>query len=712
MNRLVPAWLFLAALAPSLAAAFASPPPAAEDEEAPEPEFAEAIVVTAQRSEQSVRDVPAAITTLDRQEAAASPIATFEGVLQQYVPGFSLQRNGSSVSADATVQAVHLRGTGQGTSSHTLVLLDGVPLVDAFGGWISWGRVPTEAVDRVEVVRTGNATAWGNLALGGVVQVITRKPERRELSLFAEGGSQNTARLAGRLAERRGDWGLELGGSHFETDGFVERAPGFRGPIDVTTRTEQSGARGRLTRQLGAGADFELAADWWTEERRDVTRLSAGTADALLVRASGQALDAREALWRYTLFGQESALSSLRTDADSTRTVETPSLDQFDVPATSYGGSSEWGRLVGDHQLTVGGDLSWVEGSTNEDFAFAEGRFTRRRHAGGEQILGGLFLADLWRASPRWSVTAAVRFDRWETSAGRRLERSLIDGETLLDVRHDDRGGDVFTPSVGVVYRPTAAFGAHAALFTGFRAPNLNELHRPFRTGGGTVAEANPALEPERSRGAELGFDLAGRRGRLAVAAYWNRVDDPIVTRTIGSAGPDGSVIEPCGFVPPGGRCARRENLGRVESRGAEIEGWRSLGDVVRVAASYVYIDSEILSAPHRPQLEGKPLISTPEHQATLRLTARAPGELELFVAGRYVGRRYDDDLGVFQLPSFVLFDLGASRPLGRGFALSLAAENLLDRRYETRRDRVVEYGAPRQVRLGVRYRWPGTAAP
>jgi outer membrane receptor protein involved in Fe transport len=723
VKKLLLSWLCAALVAaPQAAGAEDSPPtdPPQNDATATatpttdaagdQPEFAGTIVVTAQRGAQEASDLPAAITSLDRVDVMSTPTLTFDGLLQEQVPGFILSRNGNSISGDVTNQGLHLRGTGQGSSSHTLVLLDGVPIVDAFGGWVAWGRIPTAAIERIEVVRTGNATAWGNLTLGGVVHVITRKPERREISLFGEAGNLDTQRLAARLAEHRGDYGFEVGGSWFETGGFVERVPEQRGPIDVPTSSEQLGWRARLTRELASGADLELAVDGWSEDRLDGTPLSPGTADALLARLRGQALGARESLWTWTLFAQETGLSTLRGDANTTRTVETPSLHQFDVPAESLGGSLEWGRLLYAHQLTAGADLSRVEGSTNEDYNWIDGRFTQRRHAGGEQTMAGIFLADVWKASPRVTVTAAGRFDRWESAAGVRTEHSLVTGELLLERRHADREESVFTPSVGVVFRPREELGLHASLFRGFRAPNLNELHRPFRTTSGVVAEANPALDPERSRGAEVGADYVRRGARLAVAAYWNEIDDPILQRTLGVPGPEGSVIEPCGFVPPRGLCAQRENLGQIRSRGFELDGSLELGDRARLAGSYAHLHARVSAAPHRPELVGKPLPQLPKHMATLRFTALAPGDLDLFLAGRYVSSRPDDDFGGTLLPSFVVFDLGVTRPLVHGLELTLAAENVLDREIVLRRNRLVELGSPRQYRFGLRYRWP--AAP
>jgi outer membrane receptor protein involved in Fe transport len=717
VKKLLLLWCLCIAMASAPQAAGAEDPPQTETpqtegsstEEAPDRQkFADTIVVTAQRGAQEARDLPAAITSLDRADVESTPTLTFDGLLQELVPGFILSRNGSSISGDVTNQGLHLRGSGQGSSSHTLVLIDSVPIVDAFGGWVAWGRIPIAAIERIEVVRTGNATAWGNLTLGGVVHVITRKPERREVSLFGEAGNLDTQRLAVRLAERRGAYGFEVGGSWFDTGGFVERVPEQRGPIDVPTSSEQLGWRARVTRELASGADLELAVDGWSEDRLDGTPLSPGTADALLARLRGQALGARESLWTWTLFAQETGLSTLRADANTDRTVETPSLHQFDVPAESLGGSLEWGRLLSAHQLTAGADLSRVEGSTNEDFNWIDGRFTQRRHAGGEQTMAGIFLADVWKASPRVTVTAAGRFDRWESAAGVRTEHSLVTGELLLERHHADREESVFTPSVGVVYRPRPELGLHASLFRGFRAPNLNELHRPFRTTSGVVAEANATLDPERSRGAEVGAAFDRRGGRLALAAYWNEIDDPILQRTIGVPGPDGSVIEPCGFVPPRGLCAQRENLGQIKSRGIELDGSLELGDTARLAGSYVYLNARVSAAPHRPELVGKPLPQLPEHMATLRFTALAPGDLDLFLAGRYVSSRPDDDFGGTLLPSLVLFDLGVTRPLARGFELTLAAENVFDREVVLRRNRLVELGSPRQYRFGVRYRWPG----
>src|SRR2546429_4619415 len=94
------------------------------------------------------------------------------------VPVFIFFRRGDSLPANPAAQGVSLRGLGPSGASRSLVLLDGVPLNDPFGGWVAWTKVPREGLERAELVPGGGATAWGNAALGGVVQLFTRPLQR------------------------------------------------------------------------------------------------------------------------------------------------------------------------------------------------------------------------------------------------------------------------------------------------------------------------------------------------------------------------------------------------------------------------------------------------------------------------------------------------------------------------------------------------------
>src|ERR1051326_1703004 len=115
-------------------------------------QVADAITVTATRTETRLADTPASVVVLDKKTIDDSPSMTIDATLRQ-VPGFTLFRRAGSRRANPTSQGVSLRGVGASGASRALVLDDGIPLNDAFGGWVYWGRVPRVLLERVEVLR-------------------------------------------------------------------------------------------------------------------------------------------------------------------------------------------------------------------------------------------------------------------------------------------------------------------------------------------------------------------------------------------------------------------------------------------------------------------------------------------------------------------------------------------------------------------------------
>src|SRR5438270_6977036 len=132
----------------------------------------DSITVTATRTKTRLADTPASVVVLDRSAIASAP--TLDDALRQ-VAGFTLFRRTGSRTANPTSQGVSLRGVGASGASRALVLDDGIPLNDAFGGWVYWGRVPATSLDRVEVLRGGASDRYGSGAVGGVVQFVRRR---------------------------------------------------------------------------------------------------------------------------------------------------------------------------------------------------------------------------------------------------------------------------------------------------------------------------------------------------------------------------------------------------------------------------------------------------------------------------------------------------------------------------------------------------------
>src|SRR5690242_3245182 len=148
----------------------------------------ETVVVTGERSPTQMDETAANIVALTPAELNNNAVLTLDDALRQ-VPGFTLFRRSSSLTANPTTLGASARGVGASGASRVLVLDDGVPLNDAFGGWVFWDRVPRTATNRAEVLR-GGGSLYGNGALGGLVNLIT-EPSANLVTLKSSGDSLN-----------------------------------------------------------------------------------------------------------------------------------------------------------------------------------------------------------------------------------------------------------------------------------------------------------------------------------------------------------------------------------------------------------------------------------------------------------------------------------------------------------------------------------------
>src|SRR5437763_11168198 len=178
------------------------------------------INVTANRSEAILGETAESVSLIPREEVASTAATTVDDLLRQ-VPGFTLFRRSGSRTANPTTLGVSLRGTGGSGASRALVLEDGIPLNDPFGGWVYWGHVPREAINSIEILRGGASSLYGSDALGGVINVVEVAPRRNLFSSEFSGGNQTTGEFSGVDSLQLGQWNLLTSGEVFHTDGFT-----------------------------------------------------------------------------------------------------------------------------------------------------------------------------------------------------------------------------------------------------------------------------------------------------------------------------------------------------------------------------------------------------------------------------------------------------------------------------------------------------------
>lgn len=677
---------------------------AEEGASAPKRVWSDSVVVTAARLEEEEEEVPANVTVLSRQEIRLSAAQTVDDLLRQ-VPGFSLFRRASSLVAHPTSQGVSLRGIGPSGVSRTLVLMDGVPLNDPFGGWVYWSRAPLESLERIEVVRGGGSNVWGNFALGGVIHLITSRREGLSFNLLARGGDRDTAHLDVSGGRSVGPVSFLLRGGHFETGGYKTLRRDQRGAIDVNADSRHDAFGGRLDYTSSPSVTSHVTANYFDEDRGNGTPLTGNGTRTAHFSAGSTVTTGGGSTWTGTLFSQLQNFDSTFSAQQADRSSESPALNQFDVDSTAFGGSLQWSRSVAgegvDQVLTAGGEARWIDGTTNEDFRFFP--FTRRRRAGGDEQLAGVYLQDSFSPGSRWQIQAGARVDVWRSRDGSRVERSLENGDLTRQESFENRRETAVSPKLAVLYEASDAVHLRGSLYRAFRAPTINELFRPFRVRN-DITEANAVLEPERLVGGELGLDYRQRRLGFRLTGFWNEVQDPISNVTL-ALGP--GVIAPCGFVPGGGSCRQRQNLDRTRIRGLESELELRPNPWWSVSASYLHSDAEVRSATNQPEVVGRRIAQVPRNQVVVRLAHTRPERLSVSLQGRWIDDQFEDDLNLRQLESFTVVDLALSRTLRKRWDLVLGVENILDREYEVGETGagLVTVGMPRQIHGGVRFR-------
>ncbi len=619
----------------------------------------ETVVVTAGRTSTRLGETPASVAVVSSDELERTAALRLDDALRQVI-GFQLFRRAGSRTANPTTQGVSLRGTGASGASRALVLADGIPLNDPFGGWIYWGRIPRESVGQVEVLRGGASHLYGANALSGVVNIISRTPDSPFVSGEVSYGNQETPSGSFFGSASRGKWTASLGGEISKTDGYVIVDEDERGAIDTPAGSRYSTANLKLQRQLGNSSSVFVRGEIFGESRTNGTPLQTNRTHLRQLSAGGDF-----GSFHFRAYGETQVFDQNFSAVAANRNSETLTRVQR-VPSQAVGGTFQWSRVVNaSHSLVTGVDAREVRGTSNE-LVFVQNRPSSLVSVGGRERSIGVFVEDFFRVNSQTLITAGARVDR-------------------------DRGENAFSPHLSVMYTPSDHVSLTAVFTRSFRPATLNELFRSFRVGD-VVTLANANLRAERQTGGEAGarFYLFNQRLDSRVTGFWTEITRPIANVTLS--------------VMPALITRQRQNLGRTRSRGIEFETEARLGRGWTLSGGYLLADATVLEFPANVALEGLRIPQVPKHQATFQARYTNASRFTFGVQGRAGSEQFDDDQNRLSLGRYFTLDAFASRPLTRKFDVFIAAENVFNQRYLTGRTPVSTIGPPILVRAGIRF--------
>jgi outer membrane receptor protein involved in Fe transport len=683
----------------------------------------ETVTVTPTRTEQRLGDIPASQSVVTSEAIQASPALLADDVLRQ-VPTFSLFRRTSSLVAQPTAQGVSLRGIGPSGQSRTLVLLDGIPFNDPFGGWVYWTRVPLESVDRVEITEDSSSSLYGNIAMGGVINIITSHPLRRTIELSPKYGNHNSPKFDFFASDQWNKVSAALEGSFLHTDGFPIVEAIERGPIDNNANVEYQNLTAKVEFTPTDRLQGFFRTGYFSENRNNAKVGELNDTRWTTVNGGIRARLQDESDLQARVFGdvQRAHFNFLAvTNAATTRNIVRLATDQ-NVPTNGVGGMAQWSKAIGTkNAFSAGFDWRRVEGESQEAAYVAAvptsivgvtqaATLSVQRFSGGTQQSLGAFVQDIFTPIDKLVLTLSARVDRWNNYDGHNLETTVATGLPTVNNRPSipDSNDTVVSPHLGALYHASDRVSVWGAVNSGFRSPTLTELYRQFSVGAVTT-RPNDQLAPERLLGGEAGVNIAPARN-VSVRVTWfhNRLTNPVLNVTLSPT------------------LAQKQNVPETRVRGLQTDIDYRVGTSWRVSGGYIYDDGTVTDGGVlNAALVGKVLQQVPKHHGTLQLAYSNAKVATIALGVQFVGLQYNDDLNVnfipaatltdagysgsypAGLPGYTVADLTVSRSLGRNLQAFVGVQNMFDKVYFVQTNPST-IGTPRLVNVGVRIRFSG----
>lgn len=674
------------------------------------------IVVTATRTAKVESEAPASVTVVTRREIESKPAQRIDEALQG-APGVFIRGLDGEQPSNWQNQ-ITLRGVPG--YYRTGVLLDGIPLNNAFSGGVNMSIVPIEDIQQIEVVPGPFSSLYGGAGMAGVVNIITRTPEKRALTAQGEVGSHDFRSLSlGYRDKLKNGVGISLSYVHKEADGYtreyVTKTPGGSGGTPVTgwqqvatptggttyivgDKGEQAWNQDNLSARLylnpSAVSRLILSASYLTTESRPAqgeSYLSAGgipftsgSADidgaSTTIRASdflrtsnGEDVTRTAASYERDLHNGGKLNASLSyqdnaywyTSINSSLTETAGPGKLSDIPANAFTGDLHASLPAGDSQVLLLGLSGSRDRLDKKVYALDNWRQEDDKgalgdFANGSSRLFAVYAQDELSLTPRLTAYLGARYDRWST-----------DGDIYINGgmnHYDSRSSNAFSPKASLVYDLSDSTVVKGALGKAFRAPNLSDMYSTFGTS--TIYWSNPDLKPEKVTSAELSVEhrLASAT-KLRATVYHSRFTDLIYTTTSGSD-------------------RYKLNAGKAKSTGVDLELRHALTRSLSGFVNATWVDTEITDNPVRPESEGKQIPLQAKRLANVGLEGSL-GPWSGSVIGTYVGKMYsrdDNSDRVNGVPGSYDPYFAVNSKLGYRFSdrwsAALSVKNLFDRDY------------------------------
>ncbi len=681
----------------------------------------ETIVVTATKTEKRVEDAPGSVTVISGEEIERRNIKTLDEALSE-LKGVFAKRNKGLMDSTTSVRLRGFKG-----DQYTLVLLDGQPLNDAYTGGLDWGMLPVGNVERIEVIRGAASALYGGNAMGGVINIITKTPQKLELRATGGYGTHDTRRYRLSAGNRFWDkFSLRVGYEEESTDGYkttpvVRTISDEQGtvsggyPMNDKYRNPTKWVVGDKGKNDAEKSSFDIKAslDFSDTGNLAFTAMSGrheydygppttymGTfGDSTTYAIAGTDQRARfrpNDFISYTGIGKnetdlytlafrdsfgpvqlDAQVGTVKTDDRYTLESGGSLLTYDDSPGSLKKTETEaWFSEVRtdvplgrSHLLTVGVSYRRDDSDTDDyDIPYYRrysGKSAGTFYSGGKDRIWAVFVQDEWNIGEPLTLYFGTRYDEWKVYDG-------SSGEPGSMTSYGSNEESEFSPKAGLVWKATTDTTLRASVGHAFRPPNLYELYRTWSSWGWEY-RSNPDLDPETVWTYEVGMDqyLFDNKTRLSLTGYRNDIDDLVYYKIDNDA-----------------KTKTRTNAGEARTHGLEFEVSHQITDWLAAWGNYTWTDAEITDNSNDPESEDKTITGIPKTTYNIGVEA----EHKWFkgsLVGRYFSKIFNDsdnndkEEGVYQTyePAFYVDGKITVSPC-KWAEVSVSIDNIFDEEY------------------------------
>src|SRR5882757_4000132 len=672
------------ALAPVLANAqdtpSATPPPTTPPVSLPP------VTVSAGRGS-DLEKLDVSTTVLTRAEVQAMPETGVDQIVNR-IPGiwtFTVPTG----QLHPTGQPVSIRGFGSSTTINTLVMVDGVPINDPYFRTVDWSRISKNSVERIEVIRGGGATSlWGNMAMGGVINIVTREPTKTGVAADVSYGSYNTANAeVGSTVAVNDSLKVGVGYNHAQSSGYNLTPAQYQNAnlVPTASKADNIDAAAYLTPndslKLLAKAYFHQA-----YEDGLVWNIAHNQWSSYRMQLGGSYQFDDKSSINFNAWAGGGTFGTINVASGSYTLNNVSATNQFvsqieTAPNSDQGGSlfyqTEFGPIkdikigVDAHRIVISDYNNLFASATSAPTSFI---------ANGEHRLEGLFGQGTYRFTGiPLDVTVGLRGDFYQA-----LNANVLTVNSGTNVPAANSSASSFDPRIGLQFQMTDTVVLRAAAYRNFSSPGMNQMYRSFASGTSYTA-INPNLQPMTNIGEEAGFDFKWREFNLSATIFNNNLDNFIdfVTVCNTNAACAAPFITAAGLGPSFTTVRQYNNVGSAVFQGIEIiGGWQALKDL-RLNAGFTTTRAYLTSTNY-PALEftGVQLGQVPSWTVTAGAEWRPLPELA-FTATLRSFPAYWNDTGHTQLNSAAtLIDLGVSYSPAKAVDIYGSIQNLTNANY------------------------------